>query len=112
VEDPHGVVWFPSLEGRPDVDGLGEAVALEVSAPEGLSVEGEGEDGRGGDDRADGALGRDERGGDGVVLVPVVVAGDAEAGALRRLAVAAAGLVGEAPQVVEDLLVGGDAGGG
>jgi len=75
-------------------------------------VEGEGEDDGGGDDGADGALGCDGRSSDGELLVPVAVAGDAEAGALRRLAVAAVGLVGDTPQVVEDLLVAWDAGGG
>jgi len=75
-------------------------------------VQGEGEYDGGSDDGADGALGRDGGGGYGVVLVPVAVAGDAEAGAFRRLAVAAVGLVGDAPQVVRDLLIGGVAGGG
>jgi len=80
---------------------------LEVGAWEVLGVQGEGEDDEGGDDGTNGALGRERRSGDGVVLLPVAVAGDAEAGAFRRLAVAAVGLVGDAPQVLRDLLVDG-----
>jgi len=82
-----------------------------VSAQEVLGVEGEEEDDGGGDYGADGALECDGGGGDGGVLVTVAVAGDAEASALRRLSVAAVRLVGDVSQVVEDLLVGGDAGG-
>jgi len=112
VEGPHGVVRLAGLGRRPDVHGLGEAVALELGAEEVFGVKGEREDDGGGNDGADGVLGCDGRSGDGGLLVPVAVAGDAEAGALRRLAVAAVGHVGDAPQVVEDLPVGGDTGGG
>jgi len=41
--------------------------------------------------------------------VPVLVACDAEAGALGGPVVAAVSLVGQAPEVVEDLLVARDA---
>jgi len=112
VEGPHGVVRLAGLGRRPDVHGLGGAVALEVGAEEVLGVEGEGEDDGIGDDGADGALGCDGGSGDGGLLVPIAVAGDAEAGALRRLAVAAVGIVRDAPEVVEDLLVVRDAVGG
>ena len=112
VEAPDRDGGLAGFRQRPDVDGVGEEVGLPVGAEEVFGVDGEVEDDGGGDDRADGSLGRDGGRGDGVGLVPVLVSGDAVAGALRGLAVATVGIVRDAPQVVEDLRGGRDGAGG
>jgi len=108
VEGPDRAVGVTGFGWGPDVDGFGKDVRLEVGAQEVFGVDGEAEDDGGGDDGADGALRREGTGCHGGVFVLVLVASDAEAGALRGLAVAAVGFVGHAPEVVEDLLVAGD----
>jgi len=108
VEGPHRAVGVASLGRSPDVDGLGEGVGLEVGAQKVFCVDGESKDDGGGDDGADGAFGGDGAGCDGGVFVPVVVAGDAEVGALGGFAFTAVGFVGHAPEVVEDLIVARD----
>jgi len=110
VEGSDGAVGLARFGWGPEVGGLGEDVRLEVGAEEVLGVDGEVEDDGGGDDGADGALGSDGKGGDVVGLVPVAVAGHAEAGPLGGFAVPAVGFVRDAPKVVEDLFAGGDVG--
>ena len=112
MELPEGVVGLAGLGKRPDEDGIEEPVSMQVGSEEVLGVGGEGEEDRSGDGRADGALGGDGGGRNGGGFVLVAVSGDAEAGAFRRLFVAAGVLVGDPPQVVEYFLVSGDEGGG
>jgi len=69
LEFPHRAVGQAGLGGRPGVNGVVEAVRLEVGTEEVLRVQGEPEDDGGGEDRADGALRGDGGRGDDAGLV-------------------------------------------
>jgi len=96
-EGPNGGGRLVRLGGGVHVDRLGKGVGLQVGPEEVLRVDPPVEDGGHRHGGADGAVRGDRGGGDVVFLVPFAVAGDAEAGARGRLAVAAVRLVGAAP---------------